>query len=166
MVKHPVLATFIALKWKKVQWYFYVQSAIFFSFVIFYSTFIIYLFNRPEKYISVFEDILQNIESKPIVFPRRFTTEDPPAEVVQEHHKFLGHYHGGLLICELGFFILLMILVCLEFYQAWRLRRQYFFELENYIEWLVLVSAIVAMSFKDRAVNEPLRSFTVLREGP
>ena len=50
MVKHPVVASLIALKWKKVQKYYAVQSGIFLAFVLFYSFFLIYMFNRPENH--------------------------------------------------------------------------------------------------------------------
>ena len=46
LLRHPVIAAFITLKWRKSQKYFYAQSAIFFSFLMLYSIFIVYLFNR------------------------------------------------------------------------------------------------------------------------
>ena len=49
LVQHPVLASLIALKWKKVQKYFAIQSGIFLAFVLFYSFFLIYLFNQEKK---------------------------------------------------------------------------------------------------------------------
>ena len=49
LVQHPVLASLIELKWKKVQKYFAIQSGIFLAFVLFYSFFLIYLFNQEKK---------------------------------------------------------------------------------------------------------------------
>ena len=34
LIKHPVIALFIALKWKKTQWYFYAHSLIFISCIL------------------------------------------------------------------------------------------------------------------------------------
>ena len=50
LVKHPVVASLVALKWKKVQKYYAIQSVIFLAFVLFYSFFLIYMFNRPENH--------------------------------------------------------------------------------------------------------------------
>ena len=50
LVKHPVVAFLVALKWKKVQKYYAIQSVIFLAFVLFYSFFLIYMFNRPENH--------------------------------------------------------------------------------------------------------------------
>ena len=50
LIKHPVMALFIAEKWKKTKAYFYAQSLIFISFLLSYSAFIINFFTRPEVY--------------------------------------------------------------------------------------------------------------------
>ena len=49
-MSHPVIATFIHLKWARSQWYFYVNSTIFALFLILYSLYISHLFARPEKF--------------------------------------------------------------------------------------------------------------------
>merc|ERR1712061_166211 len=44
ILSHPVVATFITLKWKKSQKYFYIQSGIFIAFLLLYSIFIVSVF--------------------------------------------------------------------------------------------------------------------------
>ena len=50
MLRHPVLATFVSLKWKKIRGLFYFQSFIYILFLICYTAFIGYWFTRPDKY--------------------------------------------------------------------------------------------------------------------
>ena len=50
LISHPVIATFIHLKWARSQWYFYLNSTIFALFLILYSTYISHLFARPEQF--------------------------------------------------------------------------------------------------------------------
>ena len=45
---HPVVATFIHLKWRKCRWYAYIHSAIFVFFLILYTFIIGYMFYRPQ----------------------------------------------------------------------------------------------------------------------
>ena len=42
----------------------------------------------------------------------------------------------------------------MELYQAFKLRRQYFREIENYFEWFVILSALISMAFKDVILQE------------
>merc|ERR1711970_277225 len=58
LIKHPVIALLIAKKWGKTRWYFYAHSLMFITFLVFYSSFIIYLFNRPEVYCSKLQKVL------------------------------------------------------------------------------------------------------------
>ena len=142
------MATFIAFKWRKVARYFYLQSFIFILFLLFYSVFIIYLFNRPETYLSKEEKYLQNLyERNPTIV--KFPDRNVSANLVKPSAKFLSELGNGFWICETGFLVLMIVLTFLEVYQAWKLRIQYFQELENYIEWCVLASSLLSMIFKD-----------------
>ena len=139
LLRHPVIAAFITLKWRKSQKYFYAQSAIFFSFLMLYSIFIVYLFNR--------ENICSSLDIKlpqPASIP--CSTEDYKGVI----KIFLDSSQPtGFLVCETLLLVLTIILALVEFYQAVKLRRQYFREIENYFEWIVILSAFISMGFKD-----------------
>ena len=139
LLSHPVIAAFITLKWRKSQKYFYAQSAIFFSFLMLYSIFIVYLFNR--------ENICSSLDIKlpqPASIP--CSTEDYKGVI----KIFLDSSQPtGFLVCETLLLVLTIILALVEFYQAVKLRRQYFREIENCFEWIVIISAFISMGFKD-----------------
>ena len=59
-----MVAALIIEKWKRISKFFYVQSALFFMFLIFYSSHVVILFNRPESYNSDLEKELSQV-----VFP-------------------------------------------------------------------------------------------------
>ena len=50
LLAHPVMATFIHLKWRKTRWYFYVNSAVFMVFLALYTAIIWRMFSRPEVF--------------------------------------------------------------------------------------------------------------------
>ena len=161
LLSHPVVATFITLKWKKSQKFFYTQSGIFIAFLLLYSTFIIYLFNRPENSCSRFDTKLPSPASIPCQAEDYSGRSSP----------FLnGNQPLGFLVCEILFLTLTLVLTLAELYQAMKLRRQYFKEIENYFEWFVLISAFLSMVFKevilqespDNPVSSYVRGFTSL----
>eukprot|EP00092_Neocalanus_flemingeri_P054453 GFUD01064123.1.p1 GENE.GFUD01064123.1~~GFUD01064123.1.p1 ORF type:complete len:560 (+),score=125.62 GFUD01064123.1:420-2099(+) len=154
LIKHPVIASFIALKWKKTKWYFYTTSLIFMSFLLFYSAFIIYIFNRPEVYCSKLEKLLSEKNSKGILFPEDNSGTKQEINECERHQariskKFLADFDDNFIVCEVLFLIFFIFLSAMEIYQAIKLKRQYFKELENYIEWVVLISALITMMFKE-----------------
>ena len=141
LLRHPVIAAFITLKWRKSQKYFYAQSAMFFSFLVLYSIFIVFLFNR------------ENICSS-------FDVKLPDAGCTTEDYKGLitifleSSQPTGFLVCEILLLALTIILAFVELYQAFKLRRQYFREIENYFEWFVILSAFISMGYKDVILQE------------
>lgn len=157
LIKHPVIALFIASKWKKTQWYFYAHSLVFITFLILYSTFIVYLFNRPEVHCSKLEKLLSQKNPKPIkelLFPDDVSGTAKEQRDCAHHqtrlsNKFLTDTDSDFIICEAFFVVFFLFLSAMEIYQAIKLRRQYFKELENYIEWVVLLSALITMIFKE-----------------
>jgi len=168
LLKHPVIATFIAEKWKKTQWYFYTTSVIFFTFLIFYSAFIIYLFNRPEVHCSKLEKLLYEKKSvkEVVLFPADVSGTQEERKNCARHearvsHKFLGNVEDTFIICEILFLIFFIFLSAMEVYQAVKLKKQYFKELENYIEWVVLLSACVTMIFKEIILQENMEASIV-----
>ena len=63
--------------------------------------------------------------------------------------KFLADFDDNFIICEVFFLLFFVFLSAMEIYQAIKLKKQYFKELENYIEWVVLISALITMVFKE-----------------
>ena len=102
-----MVASFIALKWKKVQKYFAIQSIIFISFVISYSSFLVYMFNRPENHRIRFPSTMTNEEEPPA-----FLKEPVPTDVL------LAKFDGGFFLCELAFIFLTAFLTLFELYQV------------------------------------------------
>ena len=96
----------ITLKWKKVQKYYAIQSLIFLFFVIFYSSFLIYIFNRPENYKIRFPSTTNLSESV------SFLKEPVPTDVL------LAKFDGGFVFCELAFVLLTAFLTFFELYQV------------------------------------------------
>ena len=131
-MKHPVVASLIALKWKKVQKYYAVQSGIFLAFVLFYSFFLIYMFNRPENH----KVILASYWSRQITclkyclfigpqvrFPSTSTNNDEgePVAFLKEPvptDVLLAKFDGGFVFCELAFVLLTAFLTFFELYQV------------------------------------------------
>ena len=158
LIKHPVIALFIALKWKKTQWYFYAQSLVFISFLLFYSSLLFYLFNRPEVYCSKLEKLLYQRNSTVIneyrLFPEDISgskkeRNDCERYAARPSKKFMTDFDTNFILCEMFFLIFFVFLSAMEIYQAIKLRKQYFKELENYIEWVVLISALITMVFME-----------------
>ena len=141
------MASFIALKWEKVQKYFKIQSFIFFSFVVCYSGFLIYMFNRPENHSVTFPT-----DNKKNDTNVAFLQEPKPTDVL------LSKFDGGFIFWEVCFFLLTAFLVFFEFYQAWKLRRQYVIEWENWMELTVLAAATVTMASKHILLGDSLGS--------
>ena len=75
---------------------------------------------------------------------------------------FLANWDSGYMMVELLFIILLVILAMLEVYQAFVLRLQYL-ELENLIEWVVIVSASVTICMKPTMVDITAENSAMVR---
>ena len=96
----------ITLKWKKVQRYYAIQSLIFLLFVLFYSSFLIYIFNRPENHKIRFPSTTDQSENV------AFLKEPVPTDVL------LAKFDGGFVFCELAFLLLTAFLTFFELYQV------------------------------------------------
>ena len=67
------------------------------------------------------------------------------------------------MLVELFFLILLLLLIIAEVYQVMVLKLQYLKELENYIEWIVIISAMVTISMKITMVDPEDPNATIVR---
>merc|ERR1711874_807993 len=115
LLRHPVIAAFITLKWRKSQKYFYAQSAMFLSFLLLYSVFIGYLFT---------ENICSRLDIK---LPQPNSIPCTPREYEGLIPTFLNSSQPtAFLVCEISLLALTLLLALVELYQAVKLRRQYF----------------------------------------
>jgi len=158
LITHPVIAIFIYSKWKNSRWYFYLNSAIFTSFLGFYSAFIWKLFSRPEEYCRnpqriVFPDQEDQDQLGDCILKLSIKDDYYNKMSTSPHFGFLTDFEDGFMIVELFFLILLILLILAEIYQVMVLKLQYLKELENYIEWIVIISAIVTIAMKKHMVD-------------
>ena len=145
LLRHPVIAAFITLKWRKSQKYFYAQSGMFLSFLLLYSIFIGVLFSR--------ENICSNLDIIKLPQPASIACSSQDYEGLIT--TFLDSSQPtGFLLCEIFLLALTIMLAIVELYQAFKLRRQYFREIENYFEWFVILSALISIGFKDVLLQE------------
>ena len=136
LLKHPLVATYIALKWKKTKWYFYTTSVLFILFLTLYSSIVTYFFNRPELYC-------------------RYTIQTLCNETQLENQKDWYWVDFQYFEVVKGLYLtLFVLLILIEIYQASKLKMQYFKELENYIEWFVLISALITMIFNETILQK------------
>merc|ERR1712013_414717 len=169
LIKHPVVALFIAKKWEKTKWYFYAHSLIFITFLVFYSLFIIYLFNRPEVYCSKLQKALSENPgaiSGTLLFPDDVSGTAKEQRDCAQHtaiisKKIVTDFDSSFVICEAFFVVFFLFLSAMEVYQAIKLKRQYFRELENYIEWVVLISALITMIFKEIILQKSVEAAAI-----
>merc|ERR1719244_63618 len=140
LLTHPVISTFILAKWEKAKWYFYLESFLFILFLICYSAYISILFYRPHVSYKHCHSSEKKLTEK----------ERQNCEInnIDNFEDFLSSEDNDLFFCEVLFLILNCVGISMETYQAYALRRQYFEELENSIQWIVLISALLTVTFK------------------
>lgn len=143
LFRHPVIAAFIALKWRKSKKYFYIQSGIFVAFLLLYSFFLVYLFNRPDGRCT---QISAASTTSPMCEDETYNrTVNTFLDFSQPLEMF---------VYEILLLLLTLILALIEVYQAIKLGSHYYTEIENYFEWFVLISAFISMGFKDVILQE------------
>ena len=155
LFKHPVVALFIAAKWEKTKSVFYLQTLVYVLFLLFFSIFVIHLFTRTEVYCSQLEKFISRdgvSNALKINSSEKIRSFDEcsrgDSRITTEFLEDTKMQQGYIAIIEIFFLLFFSILTSLEVYQAMYLGKQYFRELENYIEWVVLLSALVLMVFK------------------
>merc|ERR550525_1961248 len=86
-------------------------------------------------------------------------------DLSEKKTSFPGNWDGdgGFFVTEIGFFLLLAILAIFELYQAFVLKLQYLKELENLIEWVVILSAGVTILTKQSLVDVTAENSAVVR---
>ena len=131
LLAHPVLACFIALKWKKVWRYFLAHTILFFLFLVSYYTYIIRIFMADHQIQQNQTDSRFNDKNDTLPF---FLEELPAA------------WWSWV---ELLFFIFTLLLIISELYQMCRSGiSNYFKDTENWIQIFVFLTAILAMVWR------------------
>jgi len=168
LFKHPVVALFIAAKWEKTKSVFYLQTLVYVLFLLFFSIFVIHLFTRTEVYCSQLEKFISRdgvSNALKINSSEKIRSFDEcsrgDSRITTEFLEDTKMQQGYIAIIEIFFLLFFSILTSLEVYQAMYLGKQYFRELENYIEWVVLLSALVLMVFKYSILQDTWQASTV-----
>jgi len=128
LLKHPALEIFTKLKWKRYLKYFYFQSVIFFSFLLVYSTFLASLLNSP-------------------------VTRTRTRDSITNCTKFMEADCDGFIVCEILLLTLTLLLTISEIFQAFKLKQQYWKEMENRFYSYSLLSAYLCMAMKSSLLD-------------
>ena len=115
---HPVIAAFIKKKWDKVLKYYVIHIITYALLLIVFTVYIFKLFTNPDKYFYSFNYPTNNSNTSEYYSPKH--TENILPFVIPM----------TCLSMMLGYF---------EICQIWSEGKSYFKEIENYIEWLVII---------------------------
>ena len=72
LLVHPVMATFIQLKWRRTRWYFYINSAVFIVFLALYTAIIWRMFSRPEVFCPQIQVLTKGLPMSLDLTPAQF----------------------------------------------------------------------------------------------
>ena len=148
MLCHPVLASFITLKWKKVVKYFIFHTTVFLLFLV---TYYIYIINAFEYRKSGIES--QNVSNSTLDHEEEdivcdCSNQNQTQNVSKILPSFLCDHSLWVLPNEILFFIMTLLLFGLECYQLYKFKRNYWKQYENLNQIFIIATAVVAMSLK------------------
>ncbi len=174
MLSHPVLALFIRRKWKRVMKYFLLHTAVFLVFLITYFLYINTVFQCEKKETDtastnnthsgrgckVLETFL-NGETLMLCF-NDSDTEIPTSSRNQDQNRtllkaFLGDEKEWHLLNEIFFLIMTILLFGLECFQLANFKMNYFKQLENLHQVIIILTAIIAMVLKPYSLEGNIR---------
>merc|ERR1712222_51960 len=163
LLKHPLLASLITLKWEKVQKIFCMKLLIFVAFVILYSVFLCCILvtapeagskNKTRLIVECESGILDDCEliedeTKPSITQEQDSSTTLGSTVV----SMFGEINkDGITAIQIMLVILIAILVLVELCKAYTIGLQYFQEMENYIEWSTIICAFITVT--ERELND------------
>eukprot|EP00095_Tigriopus_kingsejongensis_P006662 maker-scaffold363_size195477-snap-gene-0.50 protein:Tk06662 transcript:maker-scaffold363_size195477-snap-gene-0.50-mRNA-1 annotation:"transient receptor potential channel pyrexia-like" len=154
VLKHPVLETFLDLKWRKIKKFVMVNFALYLIFLIFYSWFLANVFYRQDRPRALqFSDL--TVQNDRIVFPSDLylTTIDKSTKNKSHHDRSFLHCLSGTsegfnwtCLIEIVLIVTIFLLLAQEIMQFYALGwRQYLRELENILEVTVLILALIGL---------------------
>ena len=140
LLKHPVISSFLWLKWQRIRTLFYINLFLYILFVIFLTAFI---FLRYGGY-SVQPPI-------PRVFPKAAAADDGGgmARENPENNEFNKSNQMALIFLTVGLTILIAILGLRELFQVFVSFKRYFFSPENLMELLILILSCIIIYDQD-----------------
>lgn len=150
VLKHPVMETFLDLKWRNIKNLVMINFAIYFIFLVSYSFFLGNMFYRRDKNRSLKLSDL-TVHNNRIVFPSDFQTLDTEKDPVVKR-SFLqclastDEHFDWTCVIEVIMALSIILLLTQEVLQCFALGgRQYFRELENSLELTVLILATIGL---------------------
>ncbi|TRY72563.1 hypothetical protein TCAL_06511 [Tigriopus californicus] len=152
VLKHPVMETFLDLKWRKIKNLVMINFAIYFIFLLSYSLFLGNMFYRQDRNRSVKLSDL-TVQNNRIVFPSDFqevaTDSDEEPFVKRSFLQCLtsnNEHFDWTCVVEVIMAVSIFLLLAQEILQCYALGgRQYFRELENSLELAVLILASIGL---------------------
>ena len=159
MLCHPVLALFIRRKWKKVMIYFVLHTLVFFVFLTTYWLYIKNVFEYERKEPNAILSETNSAEND-----TETSTTSGNLDPDEDHQcgqnrtmlpNFLGDNDG--LANEIFFLIMTILLSCLEFFQLYNFGKNYIKQSENLHQFIIIGTAITAMSLKPFTLEGNLR---------
>jgi len=175
LLKHPLLASLITLKWEKVQKIFCMKLLIFVAFVVLYSVFLCcILVTAPEAGSKNQTRLIVDCESG-ILDDCVLTVNQTEPNINQEQDssttfastvvRMIGEINkDGITAIQIMLGILIAILVVEELVQASTIGLHYFQEMENYIEWSTIICAFITVIVRkiDEETHDVVRGLSAI----
>lgn len=184
LLLHPVIDSFLQIKWKKIDYLVYLNLLIYFCFMIFLGSFIILFFKRTESIgsnaamnSSEFGEMNETLAMMPKGKPDMINLllgidsneDDSKAKRSIEHpknwnHRFRAHFNNNAIyyrICVIGSFFMLIY----EIIQCATSFKSYFFKIENWLDLTLITLSyfVLIASFDIDPENfKKLRAVTIL----
>ena len=159
MLCHPVLALYITQKWKKAMMYLVLHPLMFFMFLTTYWFYIKNIFGYEKVDLNATSSSTNTAEIDIEITATTSRNQDQ----VEDHQNrtilpfFLGEKNGWHLANEICFLIMIILLSCLEFFQLYKFKKNYFKQRENLHQFIIIGTAITGMLLKPYTLEGNLR---------
>ena len=155
MLTHPVLVLFIRRKWKRAMKYFLLHTAVFLLFLITYYLYIntVFQYEKKESDTASFNDSHSGNRSQDqnrTLLPAFLDNDQKEWEEWEERKE----WH---LLNEICFLFMTILLFCLECFQFVNFGIDYFKQLENLHQVIIILTAIIAMVLKPYSLEGNIR---------
>ena len=135
LLKHPVISTFLTLKWEKFRWLFYLDLAFYVTFVFFLTVYIL----CSESYKTLTDAGVARNTTGPFSFNDSYITSGI------NDKKFTSQTNkSSLQVLGYSLTVLLVILFSRKVAQLAKYRWAYILSLENWLEILLLIATLLS----------------------
>ena len=174
LLKHPLLASLITLKWEKVQKIFCMKLLIFVAFVILYSVFLCCILvtapdagseNKTRLIVECESGIDDCVLTVNQTEPNINQEQDSSTTFASTVVRMIGDINkDGITAIQIMLGILIAILVLWELCKANTIGLQYFQEMENYIEWSTIICAFITVIVRELGdkTNDVVRGLSAI----